>query len=883
MRVWNGITHEGFVDEENSRFASGLLDLAVEALGKLQNSVTFQFSVEYNKPEPLLTLEDVPDSIELSDGDVTLRDYQYGAIVDAVDEGKGVWQLSTNSGKCVTKDTILTTSRGLMTVEDLFKLNGTPISDNDTQVKEYLFKDSTELVNRYGALEKPSALTSNGVKEVRKITTDLGTESKVTENHPLLVLEDGDEIIWKQSKDIKAGDVLAIVKSDSFNTEGEITTEEAFSLGSSDYEGNEVPKEVMQGTREIQHNYLRGFMIKHFHEEYKSATSKKRVREVQNLFFNFGVFPKIESVKEGYQLTFNDEETYKLLLKNIWTPDGQMISELWRTILIGLQYQETVPLGKGLVKKYIETYPDKDEVSEEELFSEKPTKRFIGKLLERHPGGDPDLYREISRLVSGDIYLTEVTKNETIGKVNTYDVEMPDTNSFIGNGIINHNTKTAIGLIKTALPHLLPKEKVAVFTESQEIFRQFKKSIEDDLGVPVGSVTSQKMDVDGKQVIMCMTGTIANRLNIDVEKEVKLTPKERIMKRMAKLADEFGQGKVNQRILLENYIQNYKVKFKTDETFLEEVRKVLKRSETDAKIIFNLNSYRKKYLDILKDKNGEAYKKKKVMTDFMDSVAVAVYDEAHHVTADTYYTTVLGCENALIKIGMTGSIDPDDKFLNRRLQASFGKIISRTTNEEMIERGISAKPKVAVVPINQVIDEDTNERNIQHEKLYQEAYDVGIVQNQYRNALIAKMTQMWYTREKGVLVVVNRLEHGERIQELLNQLNVPNEFIHGQATNREEALQDMKEGGLKVLISTNIIDEGVDISNIDVLIMSSSGESLRQTLQRVGRSLRKKSQGENKALIIDFDDRTNKYLANHSERRINIYANENFEIEYLER
>lgn len=88
----------------------------------------------------------------------------------------------------------------------------------------------------------------------------------------------------------------------------------------------------------------------------------------------------------------------------------------------------------------------------------------------------------------------------------------------------------------------------------------------------------------------------------------------------------------------------------------------------------------------------------------------------------------------------------------------------------------------------------------------------------------------------------------------------------------------MKQGKLKVLISTSLMDEGVDISGIDALIMGAGGKSLRQVLQRIGRGLRYKDDGENKLYVYDFTDRVNDYLFAHYKQRREIYEEEEFDI-----
>ncbi|MDN6113313.1 MAG: hypothetical protein L0I72_09600, partial [Tetragenococcus halophilus] len=278
------------------------------------------------------------------------------------------------------------------------------------------------------------------------------------------------------------------------------------------------------------------------------------------------------------------------------------------------------------------------------------------------------------------------------------------------------------------------------------------------------------------------------------------------------------------------------------------------------------------YQKVIEKKNGAFLKKHQDAIDFLESIAVMIVDEAHHTTSDTWYQVLTSCKNAQYRMALTGSIDTSNKLLWQRMRAVFGDVTTEVSNEEMIEKGISAKPKITIFPI-------LSPTTIQ-EKDYHTAYDLGIVQNDYRNSLIAKLIQKKAGRGDGVLAIVNRIDQGETISNKLDELGVSNNFIHGELEDdeRDEKLQAMRDGTEKVLISSSILDEGVDISGIDTLVLGAGGKSLRQTLQRVGRGLRKKKTGENKVDVYDFMDYTNKFLKNHSDERKKIYLNEGFEV-----
>lgn len=457
------------------------------------------------------------------------------------------------------------------------------------------------------------------------------------------------------------------------------------------------------------------------------------------------------------------------------------------------------------------------------------------------------------------------------------DYQYNSVKSIIENqtGIVNLSTnsgKTAVasGLIKTILPYLESGERIAFFTHSSAIFSQSADNIEQHLGIKVGRYGAGKKDI--QQVTFVMIPTINASISADPEAKVKLTAKERLTKRIAnEIAPRFIDG-FNQRSFLQNYLRNMRVKTKVDQQIKDILEDMLYSCGTDKQLVFKMKNYQAEYKKIIEKKNGKVLKKYSDAMEFLESIAVMIVDEAHHTSSDTWFKTLTACKNAQYRMALTGSIDKDNAVLWQRMQAIFHDVTIKVSNQEMIDRGISAKPTITIFPI-------LAPNNIA-EKSYMEAYDSGIASNDYRNLLIAKLAKKQFDRDHGVLVLVNRIEQGESISQFLDTEKVPHYFVSGQLDNeiREDNFQKMREGSLKVLIATTIMDEGVDISGIDTLILGAGGKSLRQTLQRIGRGLRKKKTGENKIEVFDFYDLTNKHLKKHSEERRKIYVSEGFEI-----
>jgi superfamily II DNA or RNA helicase len=279
------------------------------------------------------------------------------------------------------------------------------------------------------------------------------------------------------------------------------------------------------------------------------------------------------------------------------------------------------------------------------------------------------------------------------------------------------------------------------------------------------------------------------------------------------------------------------------------------------------------------------------ITDFFESVQCVIVDEVHHAKAATLQSLLSSCK-APYRFGFSGTVHDEGTHDGMMIRSWIGSVVFEITNDELITLGVSAQPKVVMYEMDigpllyGVFDEakeilaakfgEFDGKQLMR-KVYDLSVDRGIVHNVERNGKV--MDILAENPGKSVLIVVDLLEHGREVSALLKSHNVDAEFISGAAEVRESALIKFKAGNLHVLVSTNIIDEGVDISRIEVLILLAGKKSRRQLLQRVGRSLRKK-EGVNVVHIYDFMDFGSKYLEKHAKERYAIYKEEKFDVEF---
>ena len=280
------------------------------------------------------------------------------------------------------------------------------------------------------------------------------------------------------------------------------------------------------------------------------------------------------------------------------------------------------------------------------------------------------------------------------------------------------------------------------------------------------------------------------------------------------------------------------------------------------------------------------------ITDFFESVQCVIVDEVHHAVSKSLQSILSSCK-AVYRFGFSGTIQPEGTHDGMLIRSWIGSVEFEITNDELIAMGVSARPKVILHEMDieplllGIFDEAKAILTKKHGefdgkqlmlKVYALSVQRGIVYNTDRNEKVVET--IVENPGKSMLVVVDLLAHGKEIKALLASHGIDADFISGESEVRKEALDKFKAGNLHVLISTNIIDEGIDISRIEVLVMLAGKKSRRQLLQRVGRSLRKKKEGANTVLIVDFMDYGSRHLEKHSKERYNIYKTEKFDIKF---
>ncbi len=261
---------------------------------------------------------------------------------------------------------------------------------------------------------------------------------------------------------------------------------------------------------------------------------------------------------------------------------------------------------------------------------------------------------------------------------------------------------------------------------------------------------------------------------------------------------------------------------------------------------------------------------------YNDLFQAILIDEVHHVSGlETMYAQVLQMSTAHTKIGVTATRNANEKG-RWSAEALLGPVIGEYTLKEAKEDKILAEPTIHIYR-NPVVECYSSLPE------YADKYKFGIVDNVIRNARIINIAKEFIKKRKTTLITVTAIEHGHELEKVFDRAGESVKFIYGKSTTaeRNEIKEGLKDGSISCAVSSVIFLEGIDIPSLDVVINAGAGVSPVQTMQRIGRALRK-TETKDTAILVDFIDDANPTLRRQSDKRIDLYKKHEWKIIYKE-
>lgn len=260
-------------------------------------------------------------------------------------------------------------------------------------------------------------------------------------------------------------------------------------------------------------------------------------------------------------------------------------------------------------------------------------------------------------------------------------------------------------------------------------------------------------------------------------------------------------------------------------------------------------------------------KTKAKMVAVLERFEFVILEEAHESSADGWFEILKLCKNAYYRLALTATpFMKSSEEANMRLSASSGPIGIKVSEKMLIDSGILATPYFKFVHLR------NKPAALASNTPWQAAYRLGIVENEERNQAVLYEARRAIDNGLTVMVLFQQIAHGKKLKELFDTVGIKNELLVGNndQEERKQAINRLKEGEIKVLLGSTILDVGVDVPAVGMIIIASGGKAEVATRQRIGRGLRAKKNAPNICYIVDFDDPHNKYTKRHAIQRFNI-------------
>lgn len=231
-----------------------------------------------------------------------------------------------------------------------------------------------------------------------------------------------------------------------------------------------------------------------------------------------------------------------------------------------------------------------------------------------------------------------------------------------------------------------------------------------------------------------------------------------------------------------------------------------------------------------------------------DSFDVIYVDEAHHGTADTWNKVISHFQPQEL-VGMTATPERVD---GGSVADVFGGFF--TTELRLWE----AVDDQLLAPFHYVgVDDGTDLRNVQWR---QGAYAIGSLETLYtgdhtRVRRIVESVHQWVEQpaEMRALGFCVSVAHAQFMAEQFRALGFAAEHLTGDHTVEERAavLSRLQAGDLQAVFSVDILGEGVDVPDVNTLLLLRPTQSPVVFAQQLGRGLRL-APGKPHCLVLDF-------------------------------
>jgi len=235
--------------------------------------------------------------------------------------------------------------------------------------------------------------------------------------------------------------------------------------------------------------------------------------------------------------------------------------------------------------------------------------------------------------------------------------------------------------------------------------------------------------------------------------------------------------------------------------------------------------------------------------DEIGNFEVVIVDEAHHAPSPTYADLIEKLDYNFL-VGMTAT---PWRFDKRELRDLFGIPCERCVIDiiEALRQGYLSK-----------VDYRLLTDNVDWEKVQQVSRKKYTIRDLNKkmflperdDKILDQIEKAWDDKKiKRAIVYCASIDHAKRMELLLRERGYIARCLHSSLDWRdsEERLRKFRQGKIQILTAMNMLNEGVDVPEVDLIIFLRVTHSRIIFLQQLGRGLRL-SKNKEKVIVLDF-------------------------------
>ncbi len=228
----------------------------------------------------------------------------------------------------------------------------------------------------------------------------------------------------------------------------------------------------------------------------------------------------------------------------------------------------------------------------------------------------------------------------------------------------------------------------------------------------------------------------------------------------------------------------------------------------------------------------------KHIDELYDRFALIIFDEVHHVPASTF-KEVAFWSKAKYRLGLSATPERADGN-DHLIFLTSGNVVYEVDYEKLLNMGFLSPLRHHVIYVE--LSEEEKRSMSREIMLARDDDERRLIEKKYALKARAKIDKVMELlrnlRGRKILIFTEYVDQAEEIYRKAKERGYRVELLIGKTTGRSKIFDKFRRGKVNVIVTTRVLDEGIDVPDADVAIIVSGSGSKRQMAQRVGRIIR---------------------------------------------